>query len=293
MQKTDVINPLAIGTPIAVNGDKNIPNQTATGTDTSSINAGFLPITSEPLDDGGVAPERTDFNGMFYLSTDQRVFLQNGGVITYNADVATAIGGYPQDAILGYIDTSGNFGFVKSLINNNQYDFVTNPSYIDGSHWEYANLSNFTLLDPTFTNINNQIAQCVKLTGNQSVAGNKTFTGTVKVPNSATVGTAVATAAISKAANGYVNLGNGLILQWGRISMKHSTAKTITFPTPFTSTNYSVCLTGERYTSSNVDQTDDLCFTYNAISKTAVTIFPYDAGGNSYTTYVRWMAIGY
>lgn len=247
MQKTDVINPLAIGTPIAVNGDKNIPNQTATGTDTSSINAGFLPITSEPLDDGGVAPERTDFNGMFYLSTDQRVFLQNGGVITYNTDVATAIGGYPQDAVLGYIDTSGNFGFVKSLINNNQYDFVTNPSYIDGSHWEYANLSNFTLLDPTFTNINNQIAQCVKLTGNQSVAGNKTFTGTVKVPNLATVGTAVATAAISKTAtantSGYVKFGNGIILQWLKFTQSSDTANH-TWSIAFTSsTSYTTVIT--------------------------------------------------
>lgn len=141
MQSTDLITPLAIGTPIAVSGDKNIPSQTASGTDTSSIAKGFLPITSEPLDDGGIAPERTDFNGMFYLATDQRVFLQNGGFITYSEDVVTSIGGYPKDAILGYINPTGNFLFVKSLVENNAYNFVETPAYIDGTYWEYASLN--------------------------------------------------------------------------------------------------------------------------------------------------------
>lgn len=108
-----------------------------------------------------------------------------------------------------------------------------------------------------------------------------------------TNGSIVTTVNKSKSANGYFKLGNGLIIQWGRTSMKTETTKTITFPTPFTSTNYSVCLTGERYTSTSVSKTDDLCFTYNAISNTAVDIFPFDAGENSYTAYVRWMAIGY
>lgn len=138
MQSTEVVKPTAIKTPIAVNGNKNIPPQNATGTDTSSINLGFLPITSEPLDDGGQAPERIDFNGMFYLSTDQRVFLQNGGFITYDADVATSIGGYPQGAVLGYLDNSDNFCYVESLIDNNQYNFVTTPSYINGTYWKYV-----------------------------------------------------------------------------------------------------------------------------------------------------------
>lgn len=152
MQSSEVITPLAIQTPIAVNGDKNIPSQSASGTDTSSINLGFLPITSEPLDDGGVAPERIDFNGMFYLSTDQRVFLQNGGVITYDSTVATKIGGYPAGAILGYTDSLGNYGFVTSLVENNQYNFVTTPSYIDGEKWEWVSLkADLSNMNPTQT----------------------------------------------------------------------------------------------------------------------------------------------
>lgn len=150
MQSTDLITPLAIGSPIALSGDKNIPSQTASGTDTSSISAGFLPITSQPLDDGGIAPERIDFNGMFYLSTDQRFYLQNGGVITYDTTVATAIGGYPKGAVLDYIDSNDNYCKVISLVENNQYDFVTTPSYINGTYWDYASLkTDLSNMNPT------------------------------------------------------------------------------------------------------------------------------------------------
>lgn len=173
MQSTDLITPLAIGSPIALSGDKNIPSQTASGTDTSSISAGFLPITSQPLDDGGIAPERIDFNGMFYLATDQRVYLQNGGVITYDSSVATKIGGYPAGAILGYVDSQGNYGFVRSLVDNNQYNFVTTPSYINGIYWTWTYLNNFNLLEdkispigsPKITLSNTLPTNCIWLEG--------------------------------------------------------------------------------------------------------------------------------
>jgi hypothetical protein len=160
-------------------------------------------------------------------------------------------------------------------------DNSQSEAYIDG---KIATLTN---------NLNSQISSLNSQIAAKAPSSNPTLTGTVKVPNNAAVGTAIATAAISKAGNGYVKFGNGIIIQWGRITMKHRTVMTITFPTSFASTNYSVCLTGERYTSTDKDKTDDLCFTYNAISKTAVGIYTYDAGDNSYTAYVRWVAIGY
>ncbi len=176
MKSTDLVQPMAVQTAIAINGDKKIPNQTASSIDTSSIEAGFLPITSQPLSSGGQAPERADFNGMFYLSTDQRVFLQNGGVITYSTDVVNAIGGYPQNAILGYIDNSGNFGFVKSLIDDNAYNFVETPSYINGQYWEWVYFNNFKLLEnrinpigyPNFTlDFNTLPENCIWLEGSE------------------------------------------------------------------------------------------------------------------------------
>ena len=119
--------------------DFAIPDATSTSaSDTCVMDNGFLPISSEPLppDGTGIAPARKNFNGLFYLSTDQRVFLQNGGYITYDDNVATAIGGYPQGAILNYYN-NGVFAQVRSLVDNNQYNFVSNPSYI-GTYWQYV-----------------------------------------------------------------------------------------------------------------------------------------------------------
>lgn len=148
MKSTDIVQPHAMPSIFAEDvysststANFAIPDATSTSaTDTCVMDDGFLPITSEPLDDGGIAPERKNFNGLFYLSTDQRVFLQNGGFVTFNANVSSAIGGYPQGAILGNMDSNGRFSFVKSLIDDNTYNFVATPSYIDGEHWEYASI---------------------------------------------------------------------------------------------------------------------------------------------------------
>lgn len=148
MKSTDIVQPQPMSSAFAEDvfsasgsTDFAIPDATSSSaTDTCVLDDGFLPITSDPLppDGDGIAPARKNFNGLFYLSTDQRVFLQNGGVITYDANVATSIGGYPQGAILSYIDTNGNLHKVKSLIDDNQYNFVTTPSYIDGSKWDFV-----------------------------------------------------------------------------------------------------------------------------------------------------------
>ena len=144
MKKTDVTQPVAMASAFAQDvysatstNDFEIPAATSSSADdTCVLDDGFLPITSTALDDGGMAPERKNFNGMFYLSTDQRFYLQNGGFITYNPAVATAIGGYPQDAILGYIDSFGTYKLVRSLIDDNTNNFVLNETLIDGTHWE-------------------------------------------------------------------------------------------------------------------------------------------------------------
>ena len=55
-------------------------------------------------------------------------------------------------------------------------------------------------------------------------------------PPSDVNGSIVTTVNKSKATNGYYQLGNGLIVQWGSFS----TSGTITLPKAFTSTNYKV-----------------------------------------------------
>lgn len=140
MKSTDVIQPLAISQPIATEGLKFDIPETATGTEKASIAEGFPEVTMLALDDGGKPPRGQDCNGMFYLSTDQRVFLQNGGIITFNQDVSDLIGGYPQNAILDYLDDNGDYFKVKSLIDDNTYNFIDNPTYIDDEKWQLISL---------------------------------------------------------------------------------------------------------------------------------------------------------
>ncbi len=140
MKSSQIIQPTPISAPIAHEGLKfNIP-ENPTGSELASIAEGFPEITMKALADGGLPPRGQDCNGMFYLSTDQKAYLQNGGIITFTQSVSDLIGGYPSGAYLDYINSDGIYTKVKSLIDDNTYNFVTNPEYIDGKKWEEVNL---------------------------------------------------------------------------------------------------------------------------------------------------------
>lgn len=141
MKSTDIIQPKAISAPIAYEGLKFEIPENATGTELASIAEGFPEITMKSLEEGGLPPRGQDCNGMFYLSTDQRVYLQNGGIITFNQLVSNKINGYPKGAILDYINENGVYGKVRSLIEDNTNNFVTNPSFIDGTNWELLSVN--------------------------------------------------------------------------------------------------------------------------------------------------------
>ena len=129
---TSIQKPQVIASPFCGSGDKNVIPATATGTNLASIEEGFPPITSKPLKEGGIPPERKDFNGILNLDSQFYFAFQNGWRPTFDADVSTAIGGYAQGAVLWY--DAGNC-FVKSLKNNNTDNFVSDPTKIDGVSW--------------------------------------------------------------------------------------------------------------------------------------------------------------
>ena len=78
-----------------------------------------------------------DVNAIGRIASNFHHYRQSGGLITYSTEVATMIKGYPKGAVLEYWD-GANYRRVASLIENNVYDFVSNPAYIDGIHWGYA-----------------------------------------------------------------------------------------------------------------------------------------------------------
>lgn len=136
--------------PFADEGDKNtIPDE---NTDTSNpqladLTNGFPAITSESPDDGGLPPERKDFNGLGYLTTLYDFFYQAGGTFTFDVTISSAIGGYPLGARLWYFDGDESY-IVRSTKANNTDNFITTPSYI-GTSWvkDTVTVSQFQVVD--------------------------------------------------------------------------------------------------------------------------------------------------
>lgn len=131
--------PEVLEEPFANSGDRNIIPKADTGTQKASLDEGFPQVTGLPITQGGIPAERRDMNALGYLLSSQFFFLQNGGKFTFNQDVSDAIGGYAAGAVLEYVDIQTGIAYqVMSVINNNTYNFVDNPSYIDGLKWKKA-----------------------------------------------------------------------------------------------------------------------------------------------------------
>ena len=96
----------------------------------------------------------------------------------------------------------------------------------------------------------------------------------------------VTTVAKSKAKNGHFKLGNGLIVQWGQDVFEGSST-TITLPTPFTSTNYSIA-------HCPIDTAGTYCVGMLVESKTTSNFVGHgwNTAGRVRTTDF-WIAMGY
>lgn len=79
--------PSIISVPFANNGAKNTIPQTTTSLGKASLTNGFPTETSMPIADGGVPPQRADFNGMLYWLSTFAVYQQSGGKFSYNSTV--------------------------------------------------------------------------------------------------------------------------------------------------------------------------------------------------------------
>ena len=135
--------------PFAESGDRNtIPNTNTDSTNPqlADLTGGFPPITSLSPDNGGLPPERKDFNGLGYLTTLYDYFYQVGGTFGWNDTICTAIGGYPEGARLWYTKQNGETIIVRSGKGNNTDNFTQDESLIDGVSWiqDTPTMSDFT-----------------------------------------------------------------------------------------------------------------------------------------------------
>lgn len=141
MANSFVVLPI-IPQPFAGGGSRATIPDGATGTNRASFQEGWGDITSKPIADGGIPPNRLDFNGLGYLATVFAFAWQQGKFWTFEQDVSNAIGGYPKGAVLWVKDANGlPLYMVQSLIANNTYNFVSTPSYIDNAKWRKLSLN--------------------------------------------------------------------------------------------------------------------------------------------------------
>lgn len=122
--------PSKVPLPFANSGTKNaIPTASQIGitAGAASLTDGFPPLTMTPLSSGGVPPAGADFNGILNLVTAVQQWQSAGGIFKYDATFSTAIGGYPQGAVLM---SSANASLWLNLVDNN----TTNPDS-GGANW--------------------------------------------------------------------------------------------------------------------------------------------------------------
>jgi hypothetical protein len=94
----------------------------------ASLTDGFPPLNFLPVASGGVPPFGQDFNGLLNQATAWNRWHSAGGPVLYDATFQSAIGGYPNGAIVGSLIVQGNYWM--STVDNN----VTNPDS-GGAGW--------------------------------------------------------------------------------------------------------------------------------------------------------------
>ena len=118
----------------------------------NSANSGFTYIAGIPSTYSsmtGKKVDRKDMNGIGRLISQSRWFNQQGGYYTFDQTISDAIGGYPVGAILYYKEpNSGYIRPVRSLISDNNYNFVEDPSFINNLYWSYVDTFLPTSLRP-------------------------------------------------------------------------------------------------------------------------------------------------
>lgn len=99
--------------------------------------------------------------------------------------------------------------------------------------------------------IESELEQIVTVDGEQTISGNKLFSGVLQAVTAASsdVSTKVATTAfvnggnVIAKSNNYIKFASGLIMQWGRAAVENGAAS-YTYKQPFTTTSY--CITTAR-----------------------------------------------
>ena len=199
------IEPQKWSAVLGASADVNtLPATTPAGSGRASTSGLFPPITQEPLDEGGLAPERADFNALFKYLGEYVFYAMQGGVYTY---------------VTTYNYTAGNFvlhegSLYLCIAANGPGSAVKYPT--DTAYWRKLALMSDIPAPPTVNNgtltIQKNGSTVATFTANQ--AGNTT--ANITVPAAPTVndgqlkinvnGSTVATFTANQAGNTTANI---------------------------------------------------------------------------------------
>lgn len=187
-------------TSLVNSGDANtIPQSTPAGTGKASFKDGFPQITQIPLNAGGIAPDRKDFNGLFKVLGDSIFYMQNGGLWSYNSAFDYAVGRvvlYTDGNLYKCIQANGASSAVKAptdakywqkiVIQSDYANFVTlNTVQTIKALKDFSVLPTSSVAPTDSAHLTNKWyvdTTKVSLNDSQTVAGTKTFSSSPLMP---------------------------------------------------------------------------------------------------------------
>ena len=231
-----------------------IPATTPSGSGRASFSGLFPPVTQLPLDQGGIAPERGDFNALFKYLGEYIYYAMQGGVYTY---------------VTTYDYTAGNFvlhggSLYLCIAANGPGSAIKYPT--DADYWRQLALTSQlpTVNNGTLT-IQKDGATVATFSANQ--AGNTTAN--------------ISISEIDSQGAGWVRFKNGFQI-CGQIAGSSVQDFTVNFPRAFTSV-WSVTITNQ----GNIAD----AHVYGKIDGVGTSSF--DIHTNTKITAWYWMAIGF
>jgi len=182
---------------------------------------------------------------------------------------------------------SGSLSFTrKGTVKNTANKTISGNLYVDGN----AVITGTTINTGAVTNANTVTnTGAVTMNSTLSVIGN--VLGALNIPTAPTSGNHATNktyvdGTVSKTANGWVILPNGLIIQWGAYLNSNSNGATITFPIAFPTAGLQV-FTNLLLTGNNGS------VTYSAVKINTISNVSFQAVTDSDNGAINWFAIGY
>lgn len=144
MTSTQMPTRLAMPQPFA--SGANATRATIGSVSGNSVNYpdGFPAVYSSPASEGGKYVSRGEMNAIGNMASNDLHYFKCGGLNTFDAAFAAAVGGYPKGAVLDYI-VGYKLYKVISLVDSNSVDYTVVG--VDGENWQWLN-SNIPEVDP-------------------------------------------------------------------------------------------------------------------------------------------------